>query len=67
MFGLGGISIKCVRGDYNVTLSPSLRIIKVDKGLNTGQGDPFGCLKAKKLHIVCNKAMHISLHTLTAS
>ena len=60
MFGLGRAFIQCVRGDYRLTPSPALRIAKVDKGLSTGQGDPFGCLRAKKLHNLCNKAMYIS-------
>ena len=60
MFDLGGISIKCVQGDYRLTISPSLKIAKVDKGSSARQGDEFGCLREKKMHNVCNRAMYIS-------
>ena len=51
MLDLGGIFIKCVQEDHNFysKSSPSVRIAKVNKGLSTGQGDPFGCLKVKEM------------------
>ena len=47
MLGLGGISIKCVQEDYNLYSKsiPSVKIVKFNKGLSTGQGHPFACLR----------------------
>ena len=43
--------MKCVQEDYNLysKSSPSVRIVKFNKSLSTGQGNPFGCSRVKEM------------------
>ena len=55
MLGSGEFFIKCVQEDYNLysksspSVTGSVRIVKFNEGLSTGQGDPFGCLRVKEM------------------